>query len=307
MERLEAHRPAPLLALAAAVVAWASAFPAIRVALHGLDPIQVALLRLVVASMLMAVLVPLAKPRLPRAQDLPLILLMGLSGMAAYQVMLNVGEIRVAAGTASILVNASRIFTALMAVAFLGERISALAWVGIWVAFAGVTVVGLSQGASLRIEAGSVLVLAAGLSQAVFFILQKPLLDRYTSYEVTAYASWAGTLMLAIAAPSLPGTLAAGLAPLLAVLWLGVVSSGLGFLCWTFALSRLPVSIGSSGLYGVPPVAFLIGWLLLGEVPARLTLVGGVIALAGIVMIGLRRSPRTGPPATSKETIEPCA
>src|SRR5215472_178511 len=122
MERLAAHRPAPLLALAAAVVAWASAFPAIRVALHGLDPIQVALLRLVVASMLMAVLVPLAKPRLPRAQDLPL-------------VMLNVGEIRVAAGTASILVNASRIFTALMAVAFLGERISALAWVGIWVAF----------------------------------------------------------------------------------------------------------------------------------------------------------------------------
>ena len=45
--------------------------------------------------------------------------------MALYQVFLNAGEVTVDAATASLLVNVSPIFTALLAVAFLGERLRA--------------------------------------------------------------------------------------------------------------------------------------------------------------------------------------
>ena len=60
----------------------------------------------------------------PARRDLPLLALCALSGMTAYQVLLNAGEVTVPAATASLLVNVAPIFTALLAAALLGERLT---------------------------------------------------------------------------------------------------------------------------------------------------------------------------------------
>nr|WP_297545158.1 EamA family transporter [Amycolatopsis sp.] len=67
--------------------------------------------RLAVASLVLVPVAPVLKARLPRRRDLPLIALCGLTGMSAYQLLLNRGEVHVLAGTASVL----------LATAFLGE------------------------------------------------------------------------------------------------------------------------------------------------------------------------------------------
>ena len=74
----------------------------------------------------------------------------------------------------------------------------------------------------------------------------------------------------------------------LAVVYLGVLPGALGFVIWTYALSRAPASIVASFLYLVPVFAIFIAWVWLGEIPLALSLVGGVLSLVGVVLVNTR-------------------
>ncbi len=71
----------------------------------------------------------------PAARDLPAAALSGLLGFAAYNAALAYGQTTVSAGTAGLLHASIPVFTALLAVAFLKERLEGLAWAGIAVSF----------------------------------------------------------------------------------------------------------------------------------------------------------------------------
>ena len=182
------------LAAAGTVLLWASAFPAIAVAVPRLGPAGLAVARLAVASAALAVAAPLLGVRRPRARDLPLIALCGLAGMTGYQLLLNAGERVVPAGTASLLVATAPVYASVAAAAFLGERAGGRRWAGSAVALAGTAVIAASHG--LGFGASALIVLAAAVLQAIFHTAQKPLLARYTGFEVTAYAMWAGTVFI---------------------------------------------------------------------------------------------------------------
>src|SRR6185437_5945911 len=122
------------LAAAGTVVLWASAFPAITVAVRGLGPAGLSVTRLVVASAALALAAPFLGVRRPRARDLPLIAVCGLTGMTAYQLLLNAGERVVPAGTASLLVATAPVYASLLAACFLGESLSRRWWAGTAVA-----------------------------------------------------------------------------------------------------------------------------------------------------------------------------
>ena len=182
------------LAAAGTVLLWASAFPAITVAVRGLGPAGLAVARLAVASAALALVAPWLGVRRPKLGDLPLIALCGLAGMTGYQLLLNAGERVVPAGTASLLVATAPVYSSLLAVAFLGERSSGRRWAGSAVALAGTALIAVSHG--LGFGTSALIVLAAAVLQGIFHTAQKPLLARYTGFEVTAYAMWAGTVFV---------------------------------------------------------------------------------------------------------------
>ena len=73
------------------------------------------------------------------------------------------------------------------------------------------------------------------------------------------------------------------------------ISSGatLAAIAWNYAMSRLPVAQVTSSVYLLPPIAFLIAWLWLGESPTLMSIAGTVLALVGILMVqwpALRRA-----------------
>jgi drug/metabolite transporter (DMT)-like permease len=278
-------------ALATTVVLWASAFAAIREAVRALGWAHLSFLRLVAAALVLAAIAAVKRVGWPSRRDLPLLALCALSGMTAYQVLLNAGEVTVPAATASLLVNVSPIFTALMAVALLGERLTARGWCGVLIGFAGAALIALAAGGGVRLSGGALLVLGAALAQATFFVSQKALLRRYGSLAVTAWAMGLGAAMALPLAPGLATDVAAAPpAALLAVGFLALGASALGFLTWAYAVARIDVTAAASTLYAVPPVAAIVGWVLLGEVPSALTAVGGAIALTGVAITARSRT-----------------
>ncbi len=292
---LAPSHPRIILAALAAVGLWASAFVGTRVALASFSPGELALYRYGVASITLAALACWLRPPLPRRQDLPRLLATGLIGIAIYTLALNTGQQTVTAGAASFIVNTAPLFSTVLACVLLKERLRWPGWLGLLVGLLGIGLIALAESGAAHAH-GALLVLAAAIAWALYQIIQKPLLPHYGALGVVAYAIWSGTLMFL---PFLPGLVEAmARAPLThhaTVVYLGVLPGALAFLAWSYLLSHLTVSRATPLLYLVPVLSLIIAWLVIAEQPALLSIIGGLVAIAGVALSRLTAGP--GKPA----------
>ncbi len=282
-----------LAAILVTLVFWASAFAGIRAGLSAFEPGHLALYRFLVASAALGLYALYARIPVPPRADLLRILGLSTLGISVYHVFLNYGEVTVPSGTASLIIAAGPVFTALLATRFGGERLNVLGWLGTFIAFSGVLLIVLGSGQGVTFARGAVLILLAAVATSIYFVFQKPLLRRMNPLHFTVWSLMLGTLPMLIFLPGFAGELrAAPLSAHLAVIYLGLFPSALAYLTWTYALSRVPASITTSFLYVNPVNAILIGWLWLREVPTAASLLGGAVAIAGVVVLNLWGRPR---------------
>lgn len=294
----------PSAAAATTVLLWAAAFVAIRHVGTAFSPGALSLGRLVVGSLVLGAFMLVRRPTWPPRAMWPRLVVVGVLWFGVYNIALNAGEQRVDAGTAAMVVNVGPILLAVLAGAFLGEGFPRSLLAGSAVAFAGVVVIGLATSVDASADAvGVLLCVVAAVAYAVAVVAQKPLLTRLPALQVTWLAATIGAVSCLPFGPSLVREAAAAPPSMLAwVVFLGAFPTALAFTTWAYALSRTSAGRMGATTYLVPPIAVLLGWVLLGETPATLALGGGVLCLVGVFLT--RRTTRRKVAAVRTTRVE---
>ncbi len=281
----------PVAAVAVTLLFWASAFVAIRHLGEDFSAGALSLGRLLVGSIALgAVAVSRGLPR-PSGRDWVGLVVIGVLWFGVYNLALNAGERHVDAGTAAMLIQISPVLIALLATLFLGERFTGWLGLGLFLAFSGVVLIGVSQPDGKNDLLGVALCLLAALVYSISLVVQKPLVSRLSALHVTWLACTIGALVcLPFAGQLVDDTSHASTSDLWWVVYLGLFPTAIAFTTYAFALRHMTASSLGITTYLVPPLTIVMGWLFLGEVPPTMAYAGGALALVGVAVA--RKKPR---------------
>jgi drug/metabolite transporter (DMT)-like permease len=281
----------PLAAALVSVVLWAAAFVGIRAAGRSFSPGALALGRLTIGTILLGALVATRPFVRPTRRELGLLVLAGLLWFGIYNILLNDAERRVDAGTAAMLVLIAPIFIVALAALFLNERTTPNLLLGGALAFGGVVLIAFATTARHAPMVGVILCIVAAASSAIGLVAEKPVLARISALQATWTCCAVGVVVCVPFLPQLVRDFRA--APAGGIGWLvflGVFPTSIAFTTWAYALARGSAGRLAATAYLVPPIAIVLSWLILGEVPALVAVLGGALCLVGVYIA--RREPR---------------
>ncbi|HXW37816.1 MAG TPA: DMT family transporter [Nitrososphaerales archaeon] len=269
-------------------IIWGLAFVAIKVADSQLSPVNLALLRWLIASCGFLVLAPLVgKPKVAfERRDIPRLLVMAFANVVGYHVSLNYAETTVSAGLAGLLISFGPVFIVALSVVVLKEKAGRRLVAALCLALLGAVVLSVGDLGSSTSIVGPLEVVLTAAFYAVFTILAKPMVHKYGAPPTTIFVGLAGTAMLL---PFAGGSFVSQVRSMnstgwSAVLYLGLLSTVIGYMMFYTLVSRGAVSRLSIQLYLAPIVSVVGGALLLGETVTAFTLAGGALLLAGVAL-----------------------
>jgi drug/metabolite transporter (DMT)-like permease len=269
-------------------VIWGLAFVAIKQADTELAPVNLALLRWFIAGALFLALLPVIgrpKSKFERG-DIPRLLVVAFANVVGYHISLYYAETSISAGLSGLLISFGPVFIVMLSAAFLHEKAGSKTVLALILAVLGTFV--LSSGSisvgDLASFIGPGEVVLSAFFYALFSVLGKPLVHKYGSAPTTIYAGLVGTAMLL---PLASGSLVAqaqalSIAGWESVIYLGVLSTVLGYLLFFMLISRGAVSRVSIQLYLAPIVSVVGGALILAEPVTATMIAGGAMMLAAV-------------------------
>ena len=271
-------------------VIWGVAFVAIRQADRELAPVNLALIRWLVAAVPFLILLPLiGRPKTKfERKDVPRLLVVAFANVAGYHIALNSAETTLSAGLSGLLISFSPIIIVVLSYFLLNERAGRKVFFGIGLAVAGTVILSLSSISlsDLSSFAGIAEVLGAAFSYSLFTVVSKPLVQKYGSASVTIIAGLLGTVMIL---PLISGSLITQVLSLsfygwASVLYLSLLSTVFGYLLFYGLVSRGAVSKLAIQLYLIPIVSVVGGVILLAEPVTAGDIVGGGLMLTAIAV-----------------------
>ncbi|PTD93580.1 EamA family transporter [archaeon SCG-AAA382B04] len=264
-------------------IAWGSAFNAIKIGLNYFPPVLFASLRYILAGAIMITYATLVTQRiLPKNYNEFLqILVAGFFMITVYHTLLFIGELRVESGIASIIVSMSPVLTTGFARVILPkERLDKVGLIGLGVGFLGILLLlSPSSGDIFSIDLFRIMILLAAASFAIGSVLTR-FLD--SDLEIEAMEAWSmiiGALFMLVISYSINEPLLSiniSINALLALSYLALFSSSIGFLIYFNLLQDLgPIEVNLVS-YSAPIVATIIGILFLDE---EIRIISGIALL----------------------------
>jgi drug/metabolite transporter (DMT)-like permease len=285
------RRAAVLLAAYGAVVLWGGSALATKVAVTGLDPFAVGLLRTLLAGIVALPLILLGRLRPPRSgRGRAYLAVSAIGGFAIFPLLFSYGIQLTTAGHAALLLAILPVLTGSIA-ALLERRLpGGRWWLGCAIAVAGTALL-VGARFDVSLEDGSVVgdlvVLASGVFASAGYVTGARAARETGTWAVTLWGLVLGSVVLLPLAPFVlvPGELmAADALTWVSVLYLALLSSIVGYAAWYWALGQ--GGIGRTGLaqFVQPLVGVVLAVALLGETVTWPMAAAAVAILAGVAL-----------------------
>ncbi len=273
---------------------WGGTFVAGKIVVTSLTPLMGSFARYSIACaalLVAAFVIEGGLPKLSVRQWLATFVL-GLFGVFAYNLFFMGALARLPASRAALIIALNPAITIAISSVVFNERLGLRRWAGVLVALLGVAIV-VSRGDFRSFTGGGVgtgelFMFAAVISWAVYTVLGRKVLGGLSPLAATNYAALWGTLLLgAVAAPHFDTLQAVHFdwRMIVSLFYLGVLGTALAFVWYYMSVKKVGASSTSIFNNLVPVFGVAISVALLGEPLLVSMLIGGAIAIAGVLMV----------------------
>jgi drug/metabolite transporter (DMT)-like permease len=282
------------LALAATILIWGNSFVLVGLALDdGASPMMIAMGRFVVASAIFGAYILWKRPKWPERSDLRTFIYLAFVGVGVYYFFQYYGVKFAGPSISAILVTLlCPVVIFLLSRSRLGERMNSRQKTGLGIATVGSFLV-ITDGSFSFVSNGTEILgglfgVVCAVFWAIFTVEGKRVVTKYEPFTSTAFVSLIGTVMmapLAVAEIQLVGPVEFPLTYFLAVIYLGVLCTLVGYVLWFKALTGLSASATGASLYFEPLVTVVFAYIILGQGLGWIAALGGVLVAIGVLSI----------------------
>jgi drug/metabolite transporter (DMT)-like permease len=289
------------------VVVWALAFPFIKIGLQDLSFVNLTIMRFIIVCIVLFMILILKSEWFSKLhkQDIIPIFILGFFGVIVYHFGLNYGEQFISPGAASLIIATIPVYIIILAAIFLKEKIRLIKLLGIILALCGVIIISLwgTEDASIEIKyiTAALAVLIAAIMGALYTIAGKKLLERYNGLSLTVYAILLGSIGLipfillsnfglipSISKPLLAEVAAMSTNSWIAILFLGILSTTIGYIIWYVALEIKTASEISVYLYAIPVISTIVSYFIFDDKITLFFLLGGLLVIVGLIIVNMK-------------------
>jgi drug/metabolite transporter (DMT)-like permease len=295
-QRLKAH-----LAVLGANLIFGVNFSIVKFVTPGLiKPFGLNVVRVLVTTALLWLMHLWEKPKQPLLRkDIPLFILCAITGIAINQLLFIKGLSITYSIHASLLMLCTPLFITITAFFFLKEKISLPVIGGLALGITGAVMLITAKentGNGSNVILGDIMIALNAVSYAIYFVLVKPLILRYTPLQVLRWAFTFGTIFILpfgwnqfIEAPwsSFSHT------EYIAIAFVVILATFLGYLLNIYGLTHLQASAAGTYIYSQPIFATLVAVLFLNEAITPVKIISALMIFAGVFLVQkskLRRS-----------------
>lgn len=280
------------LSLLCIAFVWALNFTVIKASLEEIDPYSFNALRFILAAAFIWIVVAGRNAwfRIQKKDLFPLILL-GLTGNLLYQWLFIVGIDLTLAANAAVMLGTIPVWVAIFSHLLSIELLNKVKSIAVVLAFAGVLLIiaygknPVSFGSDTF--TGDVTIVAAAAVFALFTILSKSYLSRYTPLQYSAFMTSIGAVSLTLLAiPFASGTewQEVSAAAYGGIIFSGLLAIGVAFLIWNNGILKVGAVRTATYQNLVPVLGLLFGIILLGENLEPLQYLGSAVVITGILL-----------------------
>ena len=280
---------------------WGSLYLFSRIGVESINPLHLTFIRLGIAAIGLNAIVIFRRLPFPTDRNTLLHLsIAGVGGLMLPILLLNWGLQTVESGIGSVLQATAAIFAALVAhFVFQDERLSSVKLIGVVISFVGVIVLTQRTADGVTVQSsveGQLAIILGALLYAGFTIHSRILMQRnikpiiFSALSMLAATYSMGLLMVVQIArgylpPAIPTTISA---PVLGViLILSFVHSFIAYMLYYEVVTRIGAAYSTMVTYTIPPVALILGVVLLNESLNIYVIIGTGLIFFGIALIKL--------------------
>ena len=279
--------------MVAATIFWSGAFISGKLGINKFSPLMLTFLRFLTATL---IIFPIMKEKEEEnwkisKENLKEILPLGIIGMIGYH-LLFFGALKYTSATKASMINAiNPLITAVLASFFVNEKLSGKKIILIITAFSGVVLTiidwDIMKILDMSFNRGDVLMLLATSCWAVYSILVKKTLKNYTPLKLTTYTFVSCVIMLfpfAIKEIIFDGALNVGIKPYLAVLYMGIFPTVIGYTIQQASIKEIGAGKSSLFINLVPVFSTIMAVVFLHETVKPVNIISGIVIIVSVVI-----------------------